>query len=59
MVIFPILIAILIFFMISKGKMHHPMMMRSYEALEKLKIRFVNGEIDEEAYLKMKATLVE
>lgn len=59
MVIFPILIAVLIYFMVSKGRMHHPMRMKGQEALEKLKIRFVNGEIDEEAYLKMKATLAE
>ena len=58
MIIFPIIIAILIFFMVSNGRMHHPMMMRSHVALEKLKIRYVNDEIDEEAYLKMKAALV-
>jgi len=56
MFIFPILIAIVAYYMISNRRIHHPMM-RNNEALEKLKIRYVSGEIDDETYIKMKTTL--
>lgn len=57
MFIFPIVIAIVAYYMISNRRIHHPMMMRNNEALEKLKIRYVSGEIDDETYIKMKTTL--
>ena len=57
MLFVPILLAVLIYYLVANKKMPSPLMMKKDEALEKLKIRFVNGEIDEETYIKMKETL--
>lgn len=57
MFLFPILLVVLIYFLI--GDKHRRVLpdLRQDEAMEQLKLRFANGEIDEETYLKMKATL--
>jgi putative membrane protein len=57
MFLFPVLLAILIYYLISHNKMRSPIRMQGNQSLEKLKTRFVNGEIDEETYIKMKETL--
>ena len=57
MLLFPILLAVLIYYLVANHKMRSPLLMKNDDALEKLKIRFVNGEIDEETYIKMKETL--
>lgn len=57
MFLFPILLAVLIYYLVTNNKVRNPLMMKNNDALEKLKIRFVNGEIDEETYIKMKETL--
>jgi putative membrane protein len=57
MFLFPVLLAVLIYYLVSHNKMRSPMRMQGNQSLENLKIRFVNGEIDEETYIKMKETL--
>lgn len=57
MFLFPILLAVLIYYLFSGRSMTRPVFTRNEEALEALKLRYVNGEIDDETYIKMKATL--
>lgn len=56
MFIWPILIIVIVYYFASNGK-NGRIDFSNDNALEKLKLRYVNNEIDDETYIKMKSML--
>ncbi len=54
MFLFPILFAVVIYFLVVDKRTYHRFSSKEDLPLEQLKNRFVKGEIDEETYMKMK-----
>ena len=58
MFIFPVLLIIVVYLMLNKDQSFHQRIYKKSPE-DKLKERYVNGEIDEEMYLRMSRTIKE
>lgn len=59
MFLFPILLAVVVYFLITGKKTPQQFSSKQDIPLEQLKKRYVMGEIDEEMYMKMKKIITE